>query len=226
MNYEKIYNSIINKALIQKLADGVYYEKHHILPRCLGGDNTAINLVYLTAREHFICHKLLYKMYVNTNHEAKLLHAFLGMCRKWQSKYNCKRYSKISSTQFAYIKNKLYGKNGLLKGKNSPIYGRTHTEESIELMREKVKLSWTSGTRKAILYRKPHSEEAKLKMSISGKNKRKGKDNPNAKKCYIEGIVYDSVADAGKVLDIKPNTIQYRIYSSSMKFKQYYYLLD
>jgi len=224
MNYEKLYNSIINNALLRKLSPNFYYEKHHIIPKCVGGTNEYTNLVHLTAREHFICHKLLYKFYINTKFEAKLLHAFLGMCRKWQSKYNGKRYVKINSVEFNRIKNKLYGENGLLKGENSPIHGTKHSEEAKLLMKQKVKQSWNSGNRKSVTNRKPHSEDAKLKMSLAGKGKRIGEANPNAKKCSINGVIYSSVADAGKILDIKPNTLQRRLYTTSVKFKDYFYL--
>ena len=36
-----------------------YYETHHILPKCLGGNNEEENLIDLFAYEHFIAHKLL-----------------------------------------------------------------------------------------------------------------------------------------------------------------------
>ena len=51
-----------------------YVEKHHIVPKCFfiesksrfafipGNRNHKDNLVYLTGREHFICHLLLVKM--------------------------------------------------------------------------------------------------------------------------------------------------------------------
>ena len=38
-------------------------EVHHIVPKCLGGSNKKENLVELTAREHFICHRLLCEIY-------------------------------------------------------------------------------------------------------------------------------------------------------------------
>jgi len=49
----------------QSPPDG-YTEKHHILPRCLGGTNHPSNLVRLSARQHFVAHRLLWKMYPNT----------------------------------------------------------------------------------------------------------------------------------------------------------------
>lgn len=36
-----------------------YSERHHILPRCIGGTDGEDNLIYLTYREHFIAHKIL-----------------------------------------------------------------------------------------------------------------------------------------------------------------------
>ena len=35
------------------------HDAHHVIPRCLGGTDDKSNLVELTAREHFIVHKLL-----------------------------------------------------------------------------------------------------------------------------------------------------------------------
>lgn len=64
--YQKWYDSLINKAVSRgwnKKTSECYVEKHHIIPRSLGGNNNKDNLVYLTAREHFISHLLLSKMY-------------------------------------------------------------------------------------------------------------------------------------------------------------------
>lgn len=36
-----------------------YHERHHIVPRCMGGTDEEDNLIDLYAREHFIAHKLL-----------------------------------------------------------------------------------------------------------------------------------------------------------------------
>jgi hypothetical protein len=58
--YTTWYNSLINKAKNRTITG--YTEKHHIIPRSLGGSNDTCNLVKLTAREHFVCHLLLTKM--------------------------------------------------------------------------------------------------------------------------------------------------------------------
>lgn len=60
--YTRIYFSIIESARSRVLPKDQYKETHHIIPRSMGGDNSFNNLVDLTAREHFICHKLLVRM--------------------------------------------------------------------------------------------------------------------------------------------------------------------
>jgi len=66
MDYKKVYDQIIEKArprgLDKKVLQG-YHEIHHILPVCMGGKDLPSNLVALTAREHFVCHMLLWKIY-------------------------------------------------------------------------------------------------------------------------------------------------------------------
>lgn len=67
MDYQKIYNDIINNAKNRNINSHQYFEMHHIIPKCIGGKNDNGNLVQLTLREHFICHALLVKIYPNNN---------------------------------------------------------------------------------------------------------------------------------------------------------------
>jgi len=74
MNYEKIYNNLIDRAT-QRVTEG-YVEKHHIVPRCLGGTDTKENIVSLYPEEHYLAHLLLCK--VNKGN-SKLLYAAMNM---------------------------------------------------------------------------------------------------------------------------------------------------
>ena len=74
--YLKWYNSIIANANTRTLSG--YKEKHHIIPKSLGGSNDPSNLVSLTAREHFICHYLLTKM-TSGDFKRKMIQAFFFM---------------------------------------------------------------------------------------------------------------------------------------------------
>ena len=74
MDYSKIYNKIVSRAESRKLT--CYTEKHHILPKCMGGSNEIENICILTAREHFLCHMLLCEIHPK---EYKLKHALFLM---------------------------------------------------------------------------------------------------------------------------------------------------
>ena len=56
--YTNWYNLIIENAKLQlrKKKNGIYYESHHIIPKSMGG----IEEVLLTAKEHYICHLLVF----------------------------------------------------------------------------------------------------------------------------------------------------------------------
>lgn len=58
----KRYASLIQSAQSKPRKRGsVYLERHHCWPKSHGGTNDSWNLVYLTAREHFLAHWLLWK---------------------------------------------------------------------------------------------------------------------------------------------------------------------
>jgi hypothetical protein len=83
--YTRIYYNIIDRAKLRQLS--VYVENHHIIPRSLGGDNSADNLVALTAREHFICHLLLTRM-TQGQHKRKMISAVFYLTGRGKSKRN------------------------------------------------------------------------------------------------------------------------------------------
>jgi len=83
--YTRIYFSIIEKAKTRTLPKTEYKEKHHIIPRSLGGNDDLENLVDLTAKEHFVCHKLLIKMTEGTS-RGKMAFALVLMSGKRGSK--------------------------------------------------------------------------------------------------------------------------------------------
>ena len=57
------YWRFINKYKEQTLESGVYYERHHIIPKHMGGDNSSKNIILLTYRQHTLAHLLLYRNY-------------------------------------------------------------------------------------------------------------------------------------------------------------------
>lgn len=155
-----IYNSIISCAQSQNRDknNGIYYEKHHIIPKCLGGDNSNENLVLLTAKEHFIAHHLLTKIYPG-NH--KIYFAFRAMCILTDSK---KRNYKITSVVYENCKNDI-SLHRKYNGKHNPNYGKRWSKKQKESV---------SG-RNNHMYGKSQSLESNKKRSIA----LKGQKNPS-----------------------------------------------
>ena len=179
MNYQKIYNQIIKKAKTRQNTG--YIEKHHIIPKCLGGSNKKENLVELTAREHFLCHMLLCEIYPNEN---KLKYA-LYLMSIGKQKHKTVNYQ-ISSRTYDRLKQEhslmLTGKprsfetkqkisenrKGIkhqnhTNGKDHKNSGKSKTEKHKSKMSESAKL-------RNATHITPHTEETKKVMSI----KRKG----------------------------------------------------
>lgn len=75
MNYASIYEELIRRSFLRQIDE--YTERHHILPKCMGGTDDQSNIAVLTAREHFIAHQLLVKMYPGVD---KLVYAVNMMC--------------------------------------------------------------------------------------------------------------------------------------------------
>lgn len=60
MDWSRHYDALMDRARGRDLSG--YSERHHILPKCMGGNDAKENLVRLTAKEHFIAHKLLVRI--------------------------------------------------------------------------------------------------------------------------------------------------------------------
>ena len=83
--YTKCYNKIVGRAKDRDI-DG-YFERHHVIPKSLGGTNKKENLVKLTAKEHFICHLLLVKMLSGDN-KKKMARALWLMAKGGKNRYH------------------------------------------------------------------------------------------------------------------------------------------
>jgi hypothetical protein len=65
MNYKTIYITLMDRAKYRTITG--YREKHHIQPKCMGGNDDPENIVSLTAEEHYLAHLLLVKIYPENN---------------------------------------------------------------------------------------------------------------------------------------------------------------
>ena len=180
MNYQKIYDSIIDRSKSRSRPD-CYCEKHHIVPKCMGGLDSKDNIAILTAREHFIAHKLICKIYPDN---IKLRFALVCMSSNGSKSavghtVSSSEYQRIRES-YSHALKKNHPRRGIklskdmrlkisecsprLSGKDHPMFGRKHSEETKEKMRVKSKRS--SG-KDHPMYGKSHSEETREKMSES-----------------------------------------------------------
>ena len=114
--YYTYYYNIVNNALSRSNLTG-YFEKHHIIPKSLGGGNSEENLVNLTFREHFICHRLLTKITSGIN-RRKMAYAMWRMLTVAKH-----RKCKITSHTYHLIREEY-------KKQPNPMLGKTHTKKT------------------------------------------------------------------------------------------------
>lgn len=62
MDLQRIHYLIISRASIRGNVDGVYMERHHIIPVSMGGSNRRENLVWLLPEEHYVVHHILWRL--------------------------------------------------------------------------------------------------------------------------------------------------------------------
>jgi len=113
--YSRWYNTIIKRAQTRTITG--YVEKHHIIPKSLGGSNAKSNIVSLTAKEHFICHMLLPKM-VEQQYRKKMIHAWWAMSTLQKS---CQERYKINASTYSIVRNSYSKKMTLENPMKDPV---------------------------------------------------------------------------------------------------------
>jgi hypothetical protein len=162
MNYLKHYDLLINRAKSRVKPSG-YCERHHVVPRCMGGDNSVENLVWLTASEHYVAHQLLVKMHPGNR---KLIFAAIAMSG------NGKEHHKRNNKTYGWLREQ-FKKAGVLdetkKKISNALTGYKRTPEEIEKSRisrtgQKRTDEFKDERRKATIGKK-FNNETKKKMS-------------------------------------------------------------
>lgn len=135
--YTAWYFSIIEKAKNRIEYTG-YTEKHHIIPKSLGGNNAATNLVVLTAKEHYIAHHLLTKMVISTDDVGKMWSAYFLMHIGHDNRIVYPRNYALAKEYMARHKSIINA------GEQNPFYGKTHTDAT----KQKMSASWNRSTKR------------------------------------------------------------------------------
>lgn len=111
-----------------------YHERHHIVPKCLGGTNDKDNLIDLFAKEHFIAHKLLARE--NPDNDS-LIYAWNCMAFP---KNNYEQRYELTPEEYEEVRQALSETlKGKMAGENNPHYGKRHSEETKRIISEKIK---------------------------------------------------------------------------------------
>jgi hypothetical protein len=120
--YSRTYFQIIERNIRAK--HNGYIERHHIIPRSLGGQDKNDNLVDLTAREHFICHWLLTKMFPVDSDEYKKMCLAFGMMLWARSDSHQRNYA-INSKTYERLRQQLSAfMSEFQSGKYNSQYGK------------------------------------------------------------------------------------------------------
>jgi hypothetical protein len=171
MDYLIHYERLIGRARGREIEG--YTERHHVVPRCLEGDDSPGNIVRLTPEEHYVAHQLLVKIHPG-NH--RLLWAASNMTG--------------ASGKMPGRKNKLYGwlRRRLSEEMKRRSTGRKHTEET------RAKIAAAKLGRK----RQPHSPETKAKMSAAARGVKKSAEHRAAMSVAKAGKKLGPTSDEGR----------------------------
>jgi len=218
----KPYNEIIIEAYFKYLdfiaecknklyPSDLLLHSHHIIAKHLGGTNEKSNLILLSVEDHCIAHLLLAELfpkdsleYTNNLRSARIL-----------GKLSIKDKETMAIIAKAY------------EGEGNPFYGRRHSEETKQMIRDSNSIRLKDKTYED-LYENPDVEKQKRAIGVTNAWKRmseeerkmrskklseskKGTLPPNCMKVLIEGVVYNSLAEAYRLTGISPITIRKRI---------------
>jgi len=186
--YREHYQNLMNTRKTRIREANVYYESHHIIPKSMGGADDDLNLVYLTAKEHFLAHLLLTK--ITRGEDKKNMVYAWNMMSNFDTRYGKKH---ITSRLYSVLREEHAAMaSEANKGENHPFYGKTHSEESKRKIGEAKKgITLSDETKRKmseahkgktlseehkrklseVQKGKTHSEETKRKMSEAHKGK-------------------------------------------------------
>ena len=181
MDYRKIYDSLMNTRLelkeqrIKEKRSGSYFEGHHIIPKSKGGTGTSTrpknnsNIVLLTAREHFLAHWLLWRIYRDRS-SALAFHKMMSNTKLQNRIQNSRGYEEARLAFRETNKKNQYGKGvkkviseeqrkrhsefmkGKYIGENNSFYNKTHSKDAIDKMKNAAKNrgdAWKQNQRNA-----------------------------------------------------------------------------
>lgn len=220
MNYSKHYNLLCEKAENRILSK--YFERHHIVPLCIGGEDCSANIVNLTPEEHYVAHQLLVKMYPES---TGLIWAALQMSGHPNGK-------RCNNKIYGWLKRRWSKNCKERKGKNNGSYGKKWyyhpaTLKNIKCPPEEVPEGYKKGRintwnpkkstkceicgentgNKRRRYCHKHREEARRTRTLSDKTRQKMRNrmkkvfnNPKTNPTYGKRWIHSTAKKKSKVI--------------------------
>lgn len=212
--YYKYYFYIINRAKSRQILPDTKIEKHHIIPRSLGGTNIIDNLVKLSAREHFICHRLLPK-FTKEKARTKMLYAIWKMCHSSKER---KDSFKLTARTYATIKEEMKNSrtsedftpewrakiSASRRGRSSWNKGLLRTEEEKNKMREGI------ARRRAedpAAYKQPPCSPEKAKKIKDANTGKKWVHDGNGTRLNVSPDTFEKLINEGWIPGLGKRTV-------------------
>jgi hypothetical protein len=200
MNYKNHYDKLIARAKDRELIG--YSEKHHIIPKCIGGTNDNDNIIKLTAEEHYVAHQLLVKIYPDNVKLKYALHTMSIGPRGQRS--NNKRFGWIRKQNA--LATKTFHK------------GRTRSEETKKRISEALKGKPRKGVKGVNLGFK-HSEETLRKRSLKLRGQKRTQEQiENNRRAQIGLQSGEKNPRARTIKFISPNGEEFIVHGGFIKF--------
>jgi predicted transcriptional regulator len=214
----------MNKAKMRDALFG-YTEKHHILPRCLGGEESVDNIAVLTAREHYIAHLLLTKM-TDGDSQRKMAYAVICFNRQnrnhvGRARAKSRQYEKVKAllSQIPVSKETSEKIRNALRGKSRPqsvrdAISRAHRGKKVS---DEARAKMRNAKLGRVL---PH--ETREKMSLAKRGIALTEEHrKNISKAYVKSDVRSKAIAVANTAKRKPCTVDgIRIYESKRALEQ------
>ena len=190
LKYRNLYLRLIDRC--KNMTDDElsgYNEVHHIIPKCMGGNNNTENLVKMPVRYHIMAHIVLAEAFPDISGLRYAIFRFLngnkGVIQSNRREAIDRHFStrSISRLKEEFVKS--------ISGKNSPGYGKPRSDEFKRLMSKRF-----SGKNNPMYGRtgeknpnfgKPLSEETKRKISASLTGKTQSKESNLKRSLKLRG---------------------------------------
>ena len=142
--YAPHYWNLMTTRMLRIREDNAYYERHHIIPKSMGGSDDESNLIYLTGKEHYLAHLLLTKI-TRGKDKKNMVYAW-NMMTNFDTKYGKKH---INSRLYSVLKEEhAVNQSEAAKG-NTNMLGKTLSDETKRKISE-AKQNMSDETRRKI----------------------------------------------------------------------------